>query len=181
MLEFNDRQIFNDAESVGDVADAIGDFRSRAGRNSYRRGIESGAEEELHKTVRPAVLRAARRHVGEHASEIDFIDVGWNGRQYSIGVGTDSAIVKSHEFGSGRFNTRAGRTGGSPNGYRINPDGNNEALAFDVGGQTVVVEHVVHPGVKPKGFMTEALRESADDVADTVADEIVEQFREALR
>jgi len=92
MIEFNDTQIYNDAESVGDVADAISDFRSRAGRNSYRRGIESGAEEELHKTVRPAVLRAARRHVGEHASEIDFIDVGWNGRQYSIVANVSSLI-----------------------------------------------------------------------------------------
>lgn len=181
MIEFNDTQIYNDAESVGDVADAIGRFRSRTGRDSYRRGIESGAEEELYKTVQPAVMRAARRYVGEHASEIDAVDVGWNGREYTIGVGTDSAIVKSHEYGSGRYNTQAGRTGGSPNGYRINPDGSNEALAFDVGGETVVAEYVVHPGVKPKGFMTRAIRASADDVADTVADAIAEQFREALR
>jgi hypothetical protein len=180
MLDFNTGGLLEGADEIEEITDGIDSFRSRAGSDSYRRAIASESEAQLYETVLPAVTRAARRHVGGHARDIDAVDVGWNGREYSIGLSTNSAIVKSHEYGSGRYNTRGGRTGGSVNGYRITPEDDDGPLVFQIGGQTVFAESAVHPGVEPKGFMTNSVSDSADDVLDAVADAVAEQLREAI-
>jgi hypothetical protein len=104
-------------------------------------------------------------------STIKPVDGTWKGDVYTAGISSDNDVVLSHEYGSGQYN--------SGSKYKIEPDGDG-ALAFTMGGRPVVVEYVLHPGVRGKRFMRQAVRERSDEAIQDAADEAQQTLDDAL-
>lgn len=161
------------------VIDGIDDFTDY-GPDSYRTTIPETVERLFTREVLPEVKKNARRHVGSYAETIDHTSLGWSGQHYRHGLGSDSVVVDSHEYGSGRYNTNVSGGFSSRAGYRIPGRTNDGPVTFTKNGQQITVEYVVHPGVKPKRFMQRAAESKADDVAEDVADELMDAIERQI-
>lgn len=157
-------------DDLDDITDGLDDLSSRTDRNSIYQTVASVMQRETESNVEPLARRLARRYVGDDAGQIDATSVGWRGDTFVTGLDTDSEVVLAHEFGSGVHGD------GTP--YRIS--GGDEPLSFEVNGEQVVVEFVVHPGVEGKHFMRRAARRGADEIADELDEELFETARDAL-
>lgn len=60
--------------------------------------------------------------------------------------------------------------------YSIFPN-RKKALRFVIGGRTIFAKKVDHPGLKPKPFMTDALREQRTVIRDMIAAEVGREIR----
>lgn len=152
------------------VIDGLDDFNG-IGPDSIHGTLPRVLDRLFEQEILPDVKRRASRHVGEHVNTIDDTSLGWDGQHYRHGLGSSSVVVNSHEYGSGRFNTQGGGFGSS-GGYRIPARTSDGPLRFVSNGQEIVVDYVIHPGVKPKRFMQRGVESKADDVAEEVADEL---------
>jgi hypothetical protein len=169
---FDNRGIVRGIDELGDIAEGLGSFTG-SGRRSLRNAIEESVDDEVERSIVQRARANASPFVGEHASRINAQSGNWVGRQtYDHGLETDSEVVVAHEFGSGVHG------GGSP--YRISPE-DDGVLAFEgEGGETVVVEYVVHPGVRGKHFLERTAKASAEDVADRIEREALLRLDDLL-
>lgn len=169
MLDLDiDDAVFSELDEV--IA-GLTDASRGHGPGSTKMAVARGTEESLYEDVLPSVQARAAQHIGDEASEIDAVTIGWNGRSFSVGLEAGSEIVRAHEYGSGRH-------AGGGGGYRIG--GGDEPIAFQAGGQTIVVEYVVHPGVRGKAFMRRGAHSQAGDIGDEIADEVADTLRDAV-
>jgi len=153
---------------------------------STKEAIESGINSAMEDIVRMSRQRA-RKHVGERAESIDHESMGWVGKNdYLHKFYSESDIVAFHEFGTGteaehpRYPGTVNAVNASGNrGYLIEPTGDNP-LAFDIGGHTVVVEYVVHPGVEAQHFMEQTLRRNTSHIKDEVINALENRFEKDL-
>jgi len=180
MLEIDTSEFSTAAADIDDIADGVRQFRRHAGQGSHKQVIREQADEELRQTLLPSVKRAAARFVGDHSEDIHGVTIEWRGNTYSIGVGTDSVVVQSHEYGSGVHAGESARSDGTANGYRISARG-DEPLAFSTSGGNVVTEFVIHPGVEGKQFMKETTEEQADDILRSIHESVVDELKDIVR
>jgi hypothetical protein len=179
MIDF-DTNIKRASEEIDSVADGL-DEVSGNGPRSMQRTAGSQLTRSIRETLLPLAQQYATEDVGGYANEIDAVRAGRRGGRYVGGLDTDSTVVLAHEFGSGVHNQDSsglvnanGRTG-----YRIGGDG--DEVAFEIGGETVIVDYVIHPGVEAKGFMARALQDSADDITEDLGDAVADRISEAIR
>jgi len=85
--------------------------------------------------------------------------------QLTVSVGTTVKYAPDVEFGT------------KP--HPITPDG-KDALAFEVGGETIVRSRVEHPGTPAQPFMRPAVRRHEDDLVDNINDAVTELLSDAL-
>jgi hypothetical protein len=179
MIEIDASEFTETAQEVEDMSDGIERFDRKAGSGSHRQIIKREADRQLRETLLPAVKRNASRFVGEHSDDIHGVQISWQENTYTIGVGTESVIVRSHEYGSGRHATSAGRSGGTANGYRITAR-DDGPLRFSTPSGTIVTEFVVHPGVESQQFMKETTQKKSDDIMQEVLDAVVDELEHAI-
>lgn len=168
---------------LDDLSDGLEAFVSRRGPNTVRSSIQRATSRLFDRDVLPATKRQARRHVGGYAEDIDDRSLGWSGDNYRHGLGADSVVVDSHEYGTGQYNVNnAGTTGtfDGRTGYRIPAEGTDGPLTIRSGGTVRTVEYVVHPGVEPKKFMERTVERHGKDIAEAVGDELVDSLEDQL-
>jgi len=152
------------------LADGLESYTSRTGQHSVYRHTTEAVTRSLNSDVERAARRRAREHVGDDAATIDARVLGWVGRSLNAGLNTDSEVVLAHEFGSGEH--------GGGGAYRIEPD-DGDVMAFTVNGTDVVVDHVVHPGVRGKRFLRNTAQQKAGAIGDEIKDELVDTLGDA--
>lgn len=173
MIEVDEEPLVAFQEDIEDMSDGLERFTSRMGTESMYKAIERAVDREIINPVLQNARRMARKHVGERADTIRPVDGRWNGNTYTAGITSDNEVVLTHEYGSGQYTT----TGE----YRIDPKPGNEKLAFRTdAGKLVVVDYVMHPGVRGKRFMQEAMRDRSDEIVQEALDEVQQSLEEAL-
>jgi len=174
MIELDQALIAEAIDDLEDLSDGIEDVQRRTGRYSLYRQIEQTVDREVTSPILQRAKQLGREHVGNHVRTIEAADGRWEGSQYRTGLTTDSEIVLSHEYGSGRY--------GAGNGeYVIEPGPGEEYLVFEYEGHPITVEMVIHPGVRGKRFMQQAVRESEDKLTQELADDVQETLEDALQ
>jgi len=173
VIEFDVGGLQDGAEEVGDIADGLDEYTSRGQGDTVYDAIESAVEQTLQNPILREARQRGSQYVGERVSTIRELNGEWGvGKTYTAGIGSANPVVVAHERGTGTY---AGR-----GAYRIDPSGDGK-LAFEVGGKSVVVDYVVHPGVRGKGFMERALKENIDTLSENVASEGVEKLGDAVQ
>lgn len=171
MIDINEAALELATEEIEEMADDLDDTTKKRGSNSLFEAIERSVDNNI---LNPALNKAreyARQHVGDRADEIYPVGGSWQGNTYQAGLDTDNEAVLAHEFGSGQYTT----TGP----YRIYPN-SAEKLAFRIDGRPIVVDYVVHPGVRGKRFMQRAMRETSDRILQDAAEEVQGTLDDAL-
>lgn len=169
-------------DGLGDLeqlADGLDDFAGR-GPDSMDATIADALPRLFERDVVPATRRKAREHVGEYAETIDGHSGGWTGGKFRYGLGSDSVVVESHEYGSGKYNPSGGSSFGRREGYRIPAETGDGPVVIGSNGREQVVEYVVHPGVKPKRFMQRTVTQKSDDVASDIGDAVADALERQL-
>lgn len=170
---------------LDDLVDDIEEASSSRPTNPVKSEIEQTTRRVFGSEVLPATRRRASQHVGEYASQIRDVSDGWADDTYRHGLDTDSVVVRSHEHGTGRYNVdgrgtiNASSTDGDP-GYRISGGDVGGPLSFEVNGQRVTVDYVVHPGVKPKQFMSQTVDDYEERLADSVEEAVFDGIDRAF-
>ena len=160
------------ADDVEDLGDNIESITSRAGRYSMYRAIERAVDGELQNPVLRRAQALAEKHVGsERTQTIKPVEGSWSGDTYTAGLGSNNVVVRAHAKGTGSHS--------SAGPYEITPN-DGEQLAFEVGGNLITVDTVVHPGVRGKEFMQDAINQDLSDIMDEVLDEVTDQAERAL-
>lgn len=173
MIELEQALIEEAIDDLDDIEDGLADVQRRTGRYSLYRQIEQTVDREVTTPILQRAKQLGRNYVGDHVRAIEAADGRWEGSQYRTGLTSDSAIVLSHEFGSGQY--------GAGNGpYVIEPGPSNEYLVFEYEGHPITVEMVIHPGVRGKRFMQQAVRESQDELARELADDVQQTLEDAI-
>lgn len=173
MIEVDEEPLVEFKEDIDDMSDGLEQFASRMGTESMYRAIERAVDREIVNPVLQNARRMAEEHVGERAQTIRAVEGRWDGNTYTAGITSDNEVVLTHEFGSGKYTT----TGE----YRIDPKPGNDKLAFRAeSGRLVVVDYVMHPGVRGKRFMQEAMRDRTDEVIQNALDEVQQSLEDAL-
>ncbi len=171
MIELDQKAIEVARERVGSMSDGLEDAQRKNGRNSVYKSIGDAIDGEL---VNPVLRRAkelGEPHVGDRVSNIEPVRGEWIGDQYSAGLDSDDVVVLSHEGGSGSYTTRGP--------YKIEANG-DKPLSFSVDGRPIVVNYVIHPGVRGKRFMQQAIREREDEITEEALDASQETLEDAL-
>lgn len=164
LLEESVREFTQTASNIDDATDTTG-------RHSVYKAMGDSINEDMKTKVRARAMELAEPHIGDHATDIRADEGHWVGGRFLAGLWSNNPVVMAHEQGSGKYST----TGP----YRITPT-NKEALAFEVDGRTIVTEVVIHPGVRGKHFMRQAIREYADEIARNARDEAQETLADAI-
>lgn len=158
-------------------SEGVEEFASGSGDDSLDGSIEDTLERLMENEILDETRIHASEYVGGYASEIDVKDLGWMGQEYSYGLGSDSVVVDSHEYGTGKHNEASstdsfdGRVG-----YRIPAESEDGPIVVDGN----VVEYVVHPGVEPKHFMRSTVRSKTEDISDELGEEVADALRDQL-
>lgn len=149
---------------------------------TFREAIAGGIRDGVNKAVLKA-NREAKQHLPSDPERGRSSDpqiyqeaVGWQGDRYQHYFYSTNDLVAYHEFGTGQHSARGTTeaTGSAGPGYYIRPR-TEDVLSFEwdkLGGRRVAFEYVVHPGVRGKGFMQRALRDSTSDIQRYVANSI---------
>jgi HK97 gp10 family phage protein len=160
------------AEQVEDIADKFESMADKRGRESARKAIKKGVTDAMNESIVPEANELAPEgdwddhhnppgndREGENATpghlkrSIDHESVGWTGDTYRHRYGSTSPYeyVRVQEFGTNKTN------------YTITPNG-DYPLSFEVDGERIAVEMVVHPGVEGQHFMEQALEQNAKTI-----------------
>jgi len=174
MIEFNEALIEEAIDDLRDIEEGLADTQRRTGRYSLYRQIEQTVEREVTSPILQRAKQLGSKYIGNHVRAIEAADGRWEGSTYRTGLTSDSSIVLSHEFGSGQY----GRGNGP---YVIEPGPSNEYLVFEYRGHPITVEIVIHPGVRGKRFMQQAVRESQDELARELTDDVQQTLEQAIR
>lgn len=154
-----------------------GQFVSPEGRFDPKNRISSGISIAMRRDVVPDAKRNGRRYVpSEDAETIQHHKTDWNRHQL---VAT-SDLVKYHEFGtSTRADDKSKATINAPGGggyviprkgYDSLPFGPDQVAMMD----ELDFKFVVHPGVRGRHFMRNALNRNLHSIEDAVAEELDE-------
>jgi hypothetical protein len=183
----------------GELADELEELANRF--DSIQRGedardaIEDGVYRALDQEIVPEAQSRAERHVGSgRARTITHRYGEWSAGRYRHYYYATDDIVRYHEFGTGGHagpghGTVDGRTHDGRPGYIIRPRGNYPLgiPAQDWNGPNWMVnsksgkvhlEYVVHPGVRGKHFMEQALRDNQQELSGYILSQINSMFRE---
>lgn len=171
-------------EEIDELANQFEGMAQRHDRNTVREAIETGVTKAFDNIVEDA-KQGARRHVPDsHADRIDHDSEGWVGDMYKHEMGSNSIIVASHEFGSGLHSLNGRGTIDVPGqGYIIPKPISKGPLRLrshpnDSDENPIIVEYVIHPGVKPKRFMHRALMRNESQIQGHVGSELSRIMRE---
>lgn len=154
------------AVEIERLANNFDEMSERHDRETAREAIEEGVSDAFEKIAKDARRRAKSYVPEEHAETIEEESVGWVGDKYKHDLSSPSVIVASHEFGSGLHSINGRGTVDVPgSGYFIPKPLSKGPIRLrdhpaDTEQNPIIVEYVVHPGVKPKRFMHRALVEN---------------------
>lgn len=171
MIEFNESLMGAAADEVGEMADGLDKATKDSHPDSIKSSIQRAIDEEMTNPILERAKQLGDEHVGDRVQYIKPVKGKWAGDVYTAGIGSDNDVVLSHEYGSGLYH--------SGEKYKIEA-GDNGPLAFRMNGRPIRVNYVMHPGVRGKRFMQQAVRERADEVARDAADEAQQTLEEAL-
>lgn len=158
-------------QQLRNMADGLDDATDRRGKDSLYTVMGDAVDEQI---INPVLRRArdlGRPHVGWRVSTIQPVTGEWSGDSYVAGLRTENEAVLAHNFGSGQYSA----TGP----YEITPT-RAKHLAFRVDGRFIMTKLVVHPGVRGKRFMNQAIREHVDDITESALDEAQQTLDDAL-
>lgn len=152
-----------------------GRFQSKEGRFNPKNRIGDGISKALQQGVVPEAKHSASRHVTATAKQsIRSESLSWNRHQF----GATHDLVKYHEYGTSTKATDPSRaTINAPNGdgYVIPIDG-YDSLPFGPDQVALMDEldfhFIVHPGVRGKHFMRDALMGNTWLIEEKVAEEL---------
>lgn len=159
-------------EEIADDVESWADGLSDATDKSSRHNVYDASADVVDDVVSNPVLERAQSdaepHIGtERIDKIDAVSGQWvTNSRYESGLSTENQVVLAHERGTGVY--------ASSGPYRITPSAGRDALAFDTGSGRVVVDYVVHPGVRGKNFMRKAVRSHTRDVAQRAGSEALD-------
>jgi hypothetical protein len=160
------------AEQIDDIADSFESMAENRGRESAREAIKQGVTDAMDERIINDAKALAPEgdwedhhnppgndKEGENATpghlkrSIDHEPVGWIGDTYRHRYGSTSPYeyVKVQEFGTHKKN------------YAITPNG-DYPLSFEVDGERIAVEMVVHPGVEGSHFLERALEQNTKTI-----------------
>lgn len=184
---------FSDLErELGDIADSFDDLKEDpTGRTSRTISVKDAIAEGIRKGMENAVVPTAKNNApvgsredhhhrndeeGERArpghlrESIEHEPDGWVGGTYRHRFGSTSPYeyAKVQEFGTRKKN------------YVITPNG-DYPLRFEIGGEEIQVQYVVHPGVEGEHFMRDALRSNTHQIQGYVGNEIKQAIQRAFR
>lgn len=171
MIELDEKAIEVARERIGSMERGLEDATDKHGQHSVYKSIGEAIDGEL---VNPVLQRArelGEPHVGDRVSNIRPVPGRWQGDTYRAGLDTDDVVVLSHEGGSGQYTTRGP--------YKITPNGDHP-LYFRVDGRPIIVNYVIHPGVRGKRFMQQAIRERRDEILEEALDEAQSTLADAV-
>ncbi len=172
MIEVDQKLLAEAIEEFEDVSDNLEETVDKNSSNS----IYDSIAEEVDEAIVSPVLERARElgepHVGDRVSEIEAVPGSWEGDRYVAGLRSDNTVVLSHEYGSGKYTTNGP--------YKIEPGPGKKALSFEIDGHPIAVKYVVHPGVRGKRFMREAIRQRSDEIMEDALDATQETLSEAF-
>lgn len=171
MIEFDESLMQEAADDVGDMSDSLENATKDNHPDSIKKSIERAINNQIANPILERARQLGQKHVGDRVSKIRPVEGNWKGDVYTAGIASDNDVVLSHEYGSGRYH--------SGSKYKIEPDGKG-ALAFSMNGRPVVVDYVMHPGVRGKRFMQQAVRDRSDRAIQEAADEAQETLQSAL-
>lgn len=171
MIEFDQVLMAEAADDVQDMSDGLEEAMKDSHPDSLKSAIERSINDQMANPILQRARELGQEHVGDRVSTIKPVDGTWKGDVYTAGIASDNDVVLSHEYGSGQYN--------SGSKYKIEPDGDG-VLAFSMNGRPVVVEYVLHPGVRGKHFMRQAVRERSDQAIQDAADEAQQTLDDAL-
>lgn len=171
MIEFDQTLMQAAADEVGDMSDGLENATKKNHPDSIKKSIERSINDNVANPILERARTLGSEHVGDRVSKIRPVEGDWKGDVYTAGIASDNEVVLSHEYGSGQYN--------SGSKYKISPKGDGK-LAFSMGGRPVVVEYVMHPGVRGKRFMQQAVREGADQAIRDAGDEAQQTLEDAL-
>lgn len=166
---------------IDELANNFDEMSKRHGDDTVRGAIEAGVAKTFDETIVPEARRNAKKYVPDGRENTIFAsERGWIGDEYRHDMRSDDVIVASHEFGSGIHSMNGRGTVDVPGeGYFIpKPPGSGPLKLTGEGGDGAFVEYVVHPGVRPKRFMYEALVDNKEQFASEVGGQLSRILRE---
>lgn len=172
MIEFNNSLIQEAIDDIDELSDGLEETTRRTGRYSIYKQIEQTVDEQVTTPILQRAKELGVEHVGHRVKYIESADGRWQGNTYTTGLTTDNKVVLAHEFGSGEH----GRGNGK---YFIFPGQGKDRLAFKINGRPIVTKFVVHPGVRARRFMRQAIREQQDKLAQEVQDDVQQTLQDA--
>ena len=173
MIEFDDTALQEAINEIEGVEEGLDEYTDRKDNYSLFKQVEETIEQEVTSPVLQRARDLGREYVGDRVSQIRATEGRWEGDQYRIGLTSDNTVVLAHEFGTGKH--------GSGNGpYMITPTGNKDALSFVVDGRPVAVSYAIHPGVRSRRFMQQAVREQSDRVAEKLREDAQQTLDDAV-
>jgi len=171
MIEFDKKTFQLATQQLDNMADGLDDATSRSSRDSLYAAIKHAIDREMINPVLQKARQYGRDHVGDRVETIHPVGGSWEGNTYRAGLQTNNEVVLSHEYGSGSY--------GGHGPYRITPN-TKQKLAFMIDGRPIIVDYVVHPGVRGKRFMQRAVRERSEDIVQEALDESQQTLDDAL-
>lgn len=150
----------------------------RIERNIMRGAIRAGAN-----VFRDAARQAAPVHDGDLKRSIKTSSTNVKKGKVTVNVGTDLFYARMVEFGTATYYTGNGRTVGGP--YYIpkrdkaGKSSKRKKKAVKFG--NVIVNTVVHPGIKPQPFMRPALDSATQSAIATFADYVRVRLDKEIR
>ena len=171
MIEFDEKTFMAATKQLDNMADGLDTATKKSSRNSLYKEMEKAIDREMINPVLQRAKQYAKQHVGDRAETIHPVGGSWEGNTYRAGLRSDNEVVLSHEFGSGQY--------GGHGPYAITPN-SAEKLAFMIDGRPIIVDYVVHPGVRGKRFMQRAVQERSDEISQAALDASQETLEEAL-
>ena len=171
MIELSEEMLEKAASDAGSMADGLDNAVQSGHPDSIHSQIKDAIDSEMVNPVLNRAKQLGQQHVGDRVQHIKPVKGKWTGDTYTAGIRTDNDVVLSHEYGSGSY------TSNGP--YRIEPQGTGK-LAFSINGRPIVVDYVMHPGVRGKRFMQKAVREQSDKVVREAGDAAQQALDDAL-
>lgn len=171
MIELDETLLAETIGTLDDIETNLDNAVDRSHRDSVYRDIEQTVDYEILNPILKRARELGAQHVGDRVQYIEPVTGQWQGNDYVAGLRSNNEVVLAHEYGTGQY------TATGP--YRITPT-TKEALAFTVNGVSVVVDFVVHPGVRGRRFMQRAIREKTDEVLQEAREETQQTLVDAF-
>ncbi len=172
MIEVDQKLLAEAVDDFEEIADNLEETVDKKSKYSVYQAIKEEVDEEIVSPVLQRAQELGEPHVGDRVSEIEPVTGEWRGNQYVAGLRSDNEVVLSHEYGSGEY--------AASGPYKITPGPGKKALSFEVNGIPIAVKYVVHPGVRGKRFMAQAIRERTDEVLEEATDAAQETLIDAF-
>jgi len=172
MIQFDEKLLAEAIDDIADLEDDIDSLTDKTGNNSLYKQLEKTVALYVSSPILQRARELGQQHVGNRVSSIRPVKGRWEGDTYTAGITAEDDVVLSHEFGSGQYG------GGGP--YRISPGSGTEKLSFVIDGRPIVVDYVVHPGVRGRRFMQRAVREQVDQLERDLVDDAQSTIQDAI-